>query len=141
MTLLDKIKNIVAAACPDYSFEFDTSRMMNVEADDKRFPCVFLDEYYDSSYVFRYGWKRSCRLDISFMRLAEFQCDGVEREALRDRIREEAVKPFLRELEKSGYFESIESNGTVVSSPNEPPRFDACCVSVFLRVNLIFRDC
>lgn len=140
MTLLEIIRNIATAACPGYNFIFETSRMFNVDADDVAFPCVLMDEYYDSSYMFRYGWKRQVRLELSFMKLAEFQCDAIEREALRDRIREEAVKPFLDALEASGQFESIQT-GTSISSPNEPPRFDANAVSVFLRINLTFRDC
>ena len=122
------IQSIAAAACPDYHFVFETSRMMNVEADDSPFPCVFMDEYYESGYAFRYGWKRTARLELSFMKLAEMQCDAVER-------------PFLQKLEESGYFESIEVNGTAISSPNEPPRFDANAVSVFLRMTVTFRDC
>lgn len=141
MTLLEMIQSIAAAACPEYQFVFETSRMMNVEADDSPFPCVFMDEYYESGYAFRYGWKRTARLELSFMKLAEMQCDAVEREALRDQIRAEAVKPFLHKLEESGYFESIEVNGTAISSPNEPPRFDANAVSVFLRMTVTFRDC
>lgn len=141
MTLLEKIQAIAATACPGYHFVFETSRMMNVEADDAPFPCVFMDEYYESGYQFRYGWKRTARLELSFMKLAEMHCDAVEREALRDEIREEAVKPFLTALESSGYFESIQTIGAAISSPNEPPRFDANAVSVFLRMNVTFRDC
>lgn len=141
MTLMEKIKTIAEAACPGYHFVFETSRMMNVEADDAPFPCIFMDEYYESGYAYRYGWKRTARLELSFLKLAEMQGDAIEREALRDEIRAEAVKPFLEALEASGYFESIEQNGTAISSPNEPPRFDANAVSVFLRLTVTFRDC
>lgn len=140
MTLLEQIQSIAAAACPDYNFVFETNKMFNVEADDVKFPAILMEEYYDSGYVFRYGWKRTARVELSFMKLAEFQCDAIEREEMRDKIRSEAVKPFLAALESSGYFESIE-NGTTISSPNEPPRFDANAVSVFLRINLTWRDC
>ena len=135
------IQSIAATACPGYNFTFETEKMYNVLADDVKFPAILMEEYYDSGYQYGYGWKRTARLELSFMKLAEFQCDAVQREALRDSIREEAVKPFLTALENSGYFESIERNGTSISSPNEPPRFDANAVSVFLRINLTFRDC
>lgn len=139
MTLLEMIQTLAESACPDYTFVFETDRMMNVEADDAVFPCIFMDEYYESGYQLRYGWKRTARLEISFMKLAEMHCDAIEREALRDEIRDEAVKPFLTALEASGYFEPLAN--VAISSPNEPPRFDANAVSVFLRFTVTFRDC
>ena len=140
MTLLDKIKAIAASACPDYNFVFETDRMANVLADDAPFPMLLMSEFYDSGYQFRYGWNRTARLELSFMRLAEFQDDAVKREELRDQIRTEAVLPFIKALNASGYFAPIETDGFTISSPNEPPRFDANAVSVFLRFNVTFKE-
>ena len=74
------------------------------------------------------------------MRLAEFQDDAIKREELRDQIRTEAVLPFIKALNASGYFAPIETDGFTISSPNEPPRFDANAVSVFLRFNVTFKE-
>lgn len=141
MTLLEMIKDIASKACPTYKFVFETARMANVLADDQPFPMILMSEYYDSGYQYNFGWKRTARLELSFMKLADFQCDAIVREQIRDSIRTEAVKPFLAKLEELRYFDSIEVKGNTVSSPNEPPRFDANAVSVFLRMNLTFRDC
>lgn len=140
MNLLTSLKDIAGRACPDYTFVFDTNRMMNVDADDVRFPVIYMDEYYDRRLDYSYGYRDVAVVELSFMRLVPMHGDAEHREEVREQMRTEAVRPFLKELEASGLFESIERSGSSISSPNEPTRFDANCVSVFLRMTLTFRE-
>ncbi len=137
MKLLETIENLVKASCLGYSFEFDTDRMMNVEADDMKFPCVFFEEYTDGRLFGAYLKKKSVTVELSFMDLAEFQCDAREREHIRERIEQDAVLPFIKALEASGDFDQI-SDFTLMA---EPPRFDANCVSLLLRFEVTFDVC
>lgn len=138
MALLSTIKSIVEQACPGYLFEFETSNMMNVRADDKVFPCVFFEEYSsDGKYIARYGWRKQVLIELSFMKLADFQCNATDREALREEIEAEAVIPFMDAFNASGIFEPVNE---FICYP-EPPRFDANAVSVMLRFYATYKIC
>lgn len=137
MTLLERIRELCRAANPDYRFEFESGKMMNVRADDDRFPCVFFEEYVNGRYAQKYGWKKSVQVELSFMRLAPFQCDAEERERLRERIEQEAVVPFIESLNKSGLFGPVNEFACLA----EPPRFDANAVSVLVRFWATFDLC
>ena len=45
MALLEKIRRLCTAVNPDYRFVFESENMMNVKADDDRFPVAFFEEY------------------------------------------------------------------------------------------------
>mgnify|MGYP006956036973 CR=1 FL=1 len=137
MRLLETIENLIRVSCPGYSFEFDTDRMMNVEADDIKFPCVFFEEYTDGRISGTYLKQKQVTVELSFMDLAEFQCDAREREEIRERLEQDAVLPFIRALELSDDFDQI-SDFTIMA---EPPRFDANCVSLLLRFDVTFDLC
>lgn len=137
MRLLETIENLVKASCPGYSFEFDTDRMMNVEADDIKFPCVFFEEYTDGRISGVYIKKKQVTVELSFMDLAEFQCGARARENIRERLEQNAVLPFINALEASEVFDQI-SDFTIMA---EPPRFDANCVSLLLRFDVTFGLC
>lgn len=137
MRLLETIENLVKASCPGYSFEFDTDRMMNVEADDIKFPCVFFEEYTDGRISGVYIKKKLVTVELSFMDLAEFQCDARVRENIRERLEQNAVLPFINALEASEAFDQV-SDFTIMA---EPPRFDANCVSLLLRFDVTFSLC
>ncbi len=138
MALLEKIRTLVGEACPDYTFQFETERMMNVRADDQVFPCVFFEEYSaDGKYVGRFGWRKRVMVELSFMKLAPMQCDAVLREALREEIEAEAVLPFIEAFNRCGDFMPVEE----FTCYAEPPRFDANAVSVLLRFWAEFKLC
>lgn len=137
MRLLKTIEDIVRESCPGYSFEFDTDRMMNVEADDIKFPCVFFEEYTDGRIAGAYLKQKQVTVELSFMDLAEFQCDARVREEIRERLEQDVVLPFIRALESSNKFDQI-SDFTIMA---EPPRFDANCVSLLLRFDVTFDLC
>lgn len=137
MTLIDTIKQLVISSCPGYSFQFDTDRMMNVLSDDEKFPCVFFEEYTDGSINLGYGYNEKHIVELSFMDLAEFQCDAIERERIRERLKQDAVIPFINALQLSHKFEEVKSFTLMA----EPPRFDANAVSLLLRFEVSFRIC
>lgn len=137
MTLLERMRELAAKACPDYRFEFETARMMNVDADDKAFPCVFFEEYTEAQYVNSYGWRKRALVELSFMRLAPFQCGAELREELRDKIEQEAVLPFISALNTEGTLGTV----TEFTCLPEPPRFDANAVSLLLRFWVTMPTC
>lgn len=137
MTLLENIKKLVEESCPGFSFIYETERMMNERADDQNFPCVFFEEYTDGKITSGYGWRETTLVELSFMRLAEFQCDAIERERIREQIKSEAVLPFLKSLERAMIGDEIKE----FTLMPEPPRFDANCVSLLLRFNITIKIC
>lgn len=137
MTLLERIRTLCQAANPAYRFEFESDKMMNVKADDGRFPCVFFEEYVNGRYLRKYGWKKSVQVELSFMRLAPFQCDAAHREQLRAQIEQEAVIPFVEALNASSLFDAVDEFTCLA----EPPRFDANAVSVLVRFWVTFDLC
>ncbi|MCD8294137.1 MAG: hypothetical protein LUE27_02660, partial [Clostridia bacterium] len=127
MGLLEKIRTLVEEACPGYSFQFETEKMMNVNADDVLFPCVFFEEYSsDGKYISRYGWRKQALVELSFMRLTVMQNTAEEREAIREMIEEEAVIPFMDAFNACGEFVPVAE----FTCYAQPPRFDANEVSV-----------
>lgn len=137
MTLLERIRELCTAANSAYRFEFENEKMMNVKADDERFPCVFFEEYVNGRYTQKYGWKKSVQVELSFMKLAPFQCDAEVREHLREEIEREAVLPFIEALNTSSVFGRIDEFTCLA----EPPRFDANAVSVLVRFWATFDLC
>lgn len=137
MTLIDTIKQLVEDSCPGFKFQFDTERMMNVLSDDEKFPCVFFEEYTDGSINLSYGYTEKHLVELSFMNLAEFQCDAIEREHIREELKQNAVIPFINALQSSRKFDEVKSFILMA----EPPRFDANAVSLLLRFEVSFRIC
>lgn len=135
--LLQTIKTICAKACPEYSFEFETQKMMNERADDRAFPCIFMEEYYDVRFSNPWTLTKVATVELHFMKLAEMQCNAVEREELREQIEAEAVLPFIDAVNDCGVFARVEEFTCVP----EPPLFDANAVSVLVRVELRYQPC
>lgn len=142
MTLIDRIKSICQTAIPAYAFEYETSKMMNVRADDRTYPMVFLEEFpsQDGRIILHYGRKKAVVVELSFMRLCDrenFQGDAIDRERIREQIEEEAVLPFIEAFNASGQFEPVEEFRVTP----EPPRFDAAAVSVLLIFEAKYKLC
>ena len=137
-SFLELIQSIIGEVNSDYKFIFETERLMNVRADDKEFPLVFWEEYTDGSVSFDgYGrGKERVRCELSFMRLAprdNYQCDAIERERIRQQIKEEIVYEFIKRLSSESVDYLQQTDFEVVA---EPPRFDAVVISVLVRFNL-----
>ena len=69
MAILSKIKEICNSAVPEYGFEFEHSKMMNVKADNASFPLIFFEEYTDGKITQQMGLKKAVMVELSFMRL------------------------------------------------------------------------
>lgn len=142
MTVLEKIKDVCSKAVPSYSFEFETAKMMNVNADNTKFPLVFFEEYTarDGRYTIQFGMKKTVAVELSFMRLAprdNMNADAIDRERIREQIETEAVLPFIEKLNESRYFETVNE----FSITPEPCLFDANAVSLLLRFSVTFKIC
>ena len=142
MTLIDRIKDLCQTAIPTYAFEYETSKMMNVRADDRPYPMIFLEEFpsQDGRYILHYGRKKAVVVELSFMRLCDrenFQSDAIDRERIREQIEEEAVLPFIEAFNASGLFEPVEEFRVTP----EPPRFDAAAVSILLIFEAKYKLC
>ena len=98
---------------------------------------MFFEEYTDGRIINRYGWKEQVTVELSFMKLAEFQCDAVVRESIREDMKKNAVIPFLRALEQAKIIDRVSE---YILMP-EPPRFDANAVSLLLRFNATYKLC
>lgn len=143
MNLIQTIQSICAAALPpDYSFEYETSKMMNVQSDNRHYPMAFMEEFpvADGRYSTRYNLRRSRSVEISFMRLGPRDNpnpDAIVREMIRDRIEDEAIVPFIKKICEAGVFETIEDFRVTP----EPPRFDANAVSMLLVFTVTYKVC
>ena len=137
MAILSKIKEICNSAVPEYGFEFEHSKMMNVKADNASFPLIFFEEYTDGKITQQMGLKKAVMVELSFMRLCPMHNDAADREMLREQIESEAILPFIKKLQESQYFEPVKE----FSCMPEPHRFDANAVSVMLRFWVRYRMC
>lgn len=139
MNLIETIRQIAEGACPGYGFQYETQKMMNVDADYQRFPCIFFDEYYTETedLVARYGDATTASIELHFLRLSEFQDDAINRAKVRELIKGEALKPFIKAVKDSGMFKRVR----VLSYSPEPPLFDANAVGIMLRIELTYPDC
>lgn len=129
MTLLDKLKAIAAAACPGYGWHYDIKQMQNVTSDDCQFPCIFMEEYYDSTMKKFMGWKREVTLEIHFLNLVPMQGVADARERVREQMLADGVIPFMDAFNADGMFEEVEE----YQCDPEPPMFDANATGILVR--------
>lgn len=137
MKILPTIKELCQTACPGWAFEFETKKMMNVKADDAHFPLIFFEEYTNARYSGPYQRRKKVLVQLSFQKLADFQCDAIQREAIREEIESEAILPFLDALDACDKFEEV----TDIECPPEPPLYDANAVAVLLSFWVTFSVC
>lgn len=137
MALLDKIRALCEQANPTYGFEFENDFMMNVKADDDRFPLAYFEEYTDGRYNVGYGLRKSVLVELHLFRLVPMHCSAVEREQAREQIETEFVLPFIEAINASGDFDNIEEFTCVP----EPVMFDANATGVLLRFWATHRVC
>ncbi len=137
MTLIERIRALIAQVNPDYKFEYENDFMMNVKADDDRFPIAYLEEYTEGRYTIGYGTKKSVMVELHFYRLVPMHCSAMVRERERNRIEEEIVRPFIEKFNDSGDFEDV-SEFTIFP---EPTMFDANATGLMLRFWATYRMC
>lgn len=137
MALLEKIRRLCNATNPDYHFEFDSEKMMNVKADDARFPVAFFEEYREIRYASSYGWRKRTLIELSLLKLAPMHCDATFREQLREEIEWEFIVPFLERLRTTTDFEEVKE----VEAFSIPQAFDANDTGIMLRFWVVERVC
>lgn len=137
MALLDKMRRLCAAVNPDYLFEFENEKMMNVKADDDRFPVVFFEEYTESRYTSRFGWRKQTLVELSVFKLAPMHCNASVREALREEMESEFIIPLIGELRANSMFEEV----TQLDAFPIPEAYDANATGVMLRFWVTERVC
>lgn len=143
MKVLEIIKEVCSKAVPGYSFEFETERMMNVLADDIKFPLIFWEEYTmnDGHYSEGTGgMRKTVPVELSFMKLGPLDNpnpDAIERERIREEIEEEAIRPFIECLNSCGKVTPVKD----FTITPQPPLFDTNAVSLLLRFSVTYKLC
>lgn len=129
--MLNKIREIIGKANPDYTIIYEEESMMNVYADElkREESFVYIEEFTRGRYSKNgYFPTKTMQMQIYFSKFCEHANKATEREALRELIESEIVLNFMREYESSSYFEAVE-NWDILYPPS---RWDANEVSVML---------
>ena len=138
MTIIEAIKLLCTEAAPDWNFQFEDRQLMNVKADNAKFPLIFFEEYREGRYNVKYQNSKTTVVELYFCKICQMHNDGMEREKLREEIEQEAVIPFIQAFKNHPeIFDDIEEFRFFTP----PPRFDANDVSIMLRFNAILRSC
>lgn len=122
---MNKILEIARKAVPTYVCTIDESYMVNVTSDyvkrDEGF--AYIEEFRSGTISFTNINKKITNYEVWFCRFSDFETNGDTREQIREKIEEEAIIPFLRELKK------LEGVGNVAFSYGLP-RFSGVAVSI-----------
>ena len=138
MKTLEAIQFLCKESASDWGFQFDDRQLMNIKADDARFPLVFFEEYREGKYAVKYLSEKTTVVELYFCKLCAMHDDGAEREKLREEIETEAVIPFIRAFKNHPeIFGDIEE----FKFYTPPPRFDANEVSIMLKFNAKLIQC
>lgn len=137
MALLEKIRRLCTAVNPDYRFEFESENMMNIKADDDRFPVAFFEVYRESRYASSYGWRKRTLVELSLLKLAPMHCNATLREQLREEIEWEFIIPLIGRLRTTTDFEEVKE----VEAFTIPQAFDANATGIMLRFWVVERVC
>lgn len=141
MTLPEFLEQIAKRGCPGYSWYFDIRQMQNVTADDCNFPAIFMEEYYSSRVVQRnYTQKRELTIELHFQQLVPMQGVALDREAVRDTLRETGVEKFIEAYNSYAAEAGLDGIQEWQDDP-EPPMFDANATGVLARLTLLFPTC
>jgi hypothetical protein len=158
MTIIEQIREMCNRANPDYLFEHEEARMLNVKVDGvyRGESFVYLEEVQIGYYDMPRGRQRlkTIRMQLYFckfidmhafadrgdMPLSVEKADTVTRQELRDLIEGEIVLPFIDE------FDRAVDNGDFVRVTRfpfryPPTRFDVNEVSVLLELEATIPLC
>ena len=117
---------------PLYPVEYEEGKMINVTVDEKALGARFayIEEFTSGAFSKpKYMWSESTQVQIYFCRFCEFQNTAIEREAIREAIKSEVVKPFMNAYNASGKFDIVDT----FKFYTPLPRFDANEVSIMLQ--------
>ena len=141
MTLPEFLCDIVKEACPGFTWYYDIRQMQNVTADNGVFPVAWMEEYYaERSIVSGYSRARELTIEIHFQDLVPMQGVALDREKVRDALRQSGVSPFIREYNRRSLVYGMPEVQEWQADP-EPPIFDTNATGVLLRVTLLIPDC
>jgi len=128
--ILDKLTSIIKSANAGYSVEYDEAKMFNVSADNlnKGHKFAYIEEFREGEISVKYFLNESTKIQIAFSNITEILLPALDREAIREEIKKEIVRPFIEEYNKSGVFEKV----TRFKTYTPLARFDANEVSVIV---------
>ena len=129
--MLEKIKNIIEQANANYVVEYDEGNMFNIRADgfDRGTKYAYIEEFKEGEINMQGNFESDkLRLNIYFSVIPEQELDAIGRELIRERIKSEIVKPFIKAFIDSPHF----SSNKLFKYYYPLSRFDANEVSVML---------
>ena len=94
----------------------------------------YIEEFRQGKYnKALHGWfSKSTKVQLWFCKIGQFHSDALKRELLRSDIEQEIVLPFIKQVNGTGLFKTIDT----FEFFTPPPRFDMNEVSIMLQFNL-----
>ena len=140
--MLERIKNIIEQANADYVVEYDEGNMFNIRADgfDRGTKYAYIEEFKEGEINMQGNFEADkLRLNIYFSVIPEQELNAIGREQIREAIKAEIVKPFIKAFIDSPHF----SSNKLFKYYYPLSRFDANEVSVMLdfECELIENNC
>lgn len=140
--MLEKIQSIIELANAGYVVEYDEGNMFNVRADDfaRGTKYAYIEEFKEGEIDMQgYFEKDKLRLNIYFSEIPKEELNAIGREQIRERIKSEIVKPFIKAFIDSSFF----SSNKIFKYYYPLSRFDANEISVMLdfECELIENNC
>ena len=129
--MLEKIKNIIERANANYVVEYDEGNMFNIRADgfDRGTKYAYIEEFKEGEINMQGNFEADkLRLNIYFSVIPEQELNAIGREQIREVIKAEIVKPFIKAFIDSPFF----SSNKLFKYYYPLSRFDANEVSVML---------
>lgn len=129
--MIHKITKLIGSVNNEYKVFYDENYSMNVNADalekDRKF--AYIEEFRSGEILLNNHFpKERTRLQVYFFIIKPETMQALEREALRDYIKSDIVRPFVLAFNKSTVFEKVERFQMYTSLP----RFDARDIGVTL---------
>lgn len=140
--MLEKIKSIIEQANADYVVEYDEGNMFNIRADGfaRGTKYAYIEEFKEGEIDMQgFFEKDKLRLNIYFSEIPKEELNAIAREQIRETIKAEIVKPFIKAFIDSPHF----SSNKIFKYYYPLSRFDANEISVMLdfECELIENNC
>ena len=140
--MLEKIKSIIEQANADYVVEYDEGNMFNIRADGfaRGTKYAYIEEFKEGEINMQGNFEADkLRLNIYFSVIPEQELNAIGREQIREAIKAEIVKPFIKAFIDSHHF----SSNKLFKYYYPLSRFDANEVSVMIdfECELIENNC
>lgn len=129
--MLEKIKNIIEQTNANYVVEYDEGNMFNIRADgfDRGTKYAYIEEFKEGEINMQGNFESDkLRLNIYFSVIPEQELNAIGREQIREAIKAEIVKPFIKAFIDSPHF----SSNKLFKYYYPLSRFDANEISVML---------